>query len=653
MTGTRPDTHDDSKPEGVTPDSAGAADRAADNNSPADTGNANDNDSPADNNKRQKPRQKPARLPADIDAQDRSNGDETPARPRRKQLGLVFNKPDEVTDAATGRTLLVDALLKGDREMFQALLDARANPNKTMKDGRTALHIAAQLGHVWAIEPLMRAGAAPNARDKKKRTPMFEAISAPDPAAMIEALAKNNGNADIPDADGRVPLHLAAIGGNVGAVMALAAVTRQLMRPDKDGLHALHLAAKYAGVVAVHILVQAGADPAALSYRMTTPLHLAMENPDEQVALYLLQLDAVQKAINARDIEGATPLWCGAHKISPMLLNLMIDLGAHVNVSDKQGASILFQAILHANNQNARRLAARGADIAKANPPPEKNLMPVALVNAARKAAIIDLLLEGNIDLNRKNKIGQTPLMLAAQQGRQDLCLRFLEGGADASLLDNEGRNVFHYVSRLPADLLKLFALAGADPNQPDTRAKYTPLMLALEREDEEAAGLLLDIGVDIHAKNTDDYTALHMAIARESTKISLRLLEGGASIYAVDRLYKKTPVHLAAAHGMTTALEKMMEQNPDLNLMKDSMGRTPLHSCLQNGLTSMETLRLLVLHGADPIQTDATGTTAYDLAYSQGRTLVCALFDEILAKNKQPPYKPKRPAWYGMGGYS
>lgn len=141
-----------------------------------------------------------------------------------------------------GRTALHWAV--SDEDLTRVLLQHKANPNSRDKDGDTALHIAAERGHIGTVKLLLSAGATPSAHGEHENT----------------------------------PLHLAATS------------TMYSERPQEE---------------TCRLLVSKGADVDSTNMRNETPLHLAMENMVIQVGRTLLDMGANP---NARDIFGLTPL---------------------------------------------------------------------------------------------------------------------------------------------------------------------------------------------------------------------------------------------------------------------------------------------------------------------------------------------------------
>jgi ankyrin repeat protein len=77
------------------------------------------------------------------------------------------------------------------------------------------------------------------------------------------------------------------------------------------------------------------------------------------------------------------------------------------------------------------------------------------------------LLVDSTSDVNVRNEVGQTPLMLAAQAGNVMFAHPLLEVGADASLLDKDGRSVLHWaaIGGDYPEFVRLLLVSGADPS--------------------------------------------------------------------------------------------------------------------------------------------------------------------------------------------
>ena len=72
-----------------------------------------------------------------------------------------------------GRTALFLAAIKGHSDIVRALLEKNADPDKATSEGTTPLFIAAQKGHSEVVKILLEMGADPNKAAAKGFTPLF------------------------------------------------------------------------------------------------------------------------------------------------------------------------------------------------------------------------------------------------------------------------------------------------------------------------------------------------------------------------------------------------------------------------------------------------------------------------------------------------
>lgn len=176
---------------------------------------------------------------------------------------------------------------------------------------------------------------------------------------------------------------------------------------------ALATAAGAGDTARVHALVAEGADPNAHGEHGVTPLEWALlqQNPDGLGAL----LDAGARP-EQPGIGGATVLHMAAMANDPTYLRILLDHGADPN-------------------------APHG--VTGASP------LAAALMNARGDA--FDLLLAHHADPDRADRLGNTPLHVAAQVHKSAAVLRLLEAGANPALRNRHGDTFQAYFNVLPA----------------------------------------------------------------------------------------------------------------------------------------------------------------------------------------------------------
>ena len=209
-------------------------------------------------------------------------------------------------------------------DIVAACLDAGADVNAPSGGGSTPLHFAA----AWASDPavvalLLQAGADVNARDEDNYAPLHRAAQGNDNPDMIRVLLDAGAEVDAWASGFSIdwgwdytPLHLAVSNGNPAVTAALLAAGANVNAVSGSGTGTpLHQAAgKQSNPAVVALLIEGGADVDAraeawdrccwTTSRDRTPLHLAAKaNP----AAFMMLLDAGADPA-ALDDYGRTPM---------------------------------------------------------------------------------------------------------------------------------------------------------------------------------------------------------------------------------------------------------------------------------------------------------------------------------------------------------
>ncbi|KKK14868.1 hypothetical protein P175DRAFT_0498835 [Aspergillus ochraceoroseus IBT 24754] len=122
------------------------------------------------------------------------------------------------------------------------------------------------------------------------------------------------------------------------------------------------------------------------------------------------------------------------------------------------------------------------------------------------------LLKQGNMDPNKQDSDGRTPLVHAVVEGHEPVVKLLLEHGARIGIPDCDGRSAVHWaVLHRREDILRVLMTHRAE-HEPD---------------------------VDINAYDNYDWTPLHMAVNRGVESVVVLLIECGANM---DAMAKKCP---------------------------------------------------------------------------------------------------------------
>ncbi|EEE56453.1 hypothetical protein OsJ_05649 [Oryza sativa Japonica Group] len=166
-----------------------------------------------------------------------------------------------------------------------------ADVNAIDHTGQTALHWSAVRGHIQVAELLLKEGAKVDAADLYGYQTTHVAAQYGQTSYLYHIVAKWNADPDVPDNDGRSPLHWAAYKGFADSVRLLLFLGAYRGRQDKEGTCCtpLHWAAIRGNLESCTVLVQAGKKEDLMVQDNTglTPAQLAADKNHRQVAFFL------------------------------------------------------------------------------------------------------------------------------------------------------------------------------------------------------------------------------------------------------------------------------------------------------------------------------------------------------------------------------
>lgn len=188
-----------------------------------------------------------------------------------------------------------------------------------------------------------------------------------------------------------------------------------------------------------------------------------------------------------------------------LAIYLFVITGFSISIADAYVD--FFRAIGVDNARVVSELLAKGFD-----PNTLSETGQVALFIAMREDSpkVAAVLLESpKLNVDAANAVGETPLMMAALQGRLDWARKLIERGAK---VQKPGWSPVHYAATGPnTELLEMLLDRGADINAraPDMS---TPLMMAVRFGPEDSVKLLVRRGAEKSYINERNVTAAELA---------------------------------------------------------------------------------------------------------------------------------------------
>lgn len=210
------------------------------------------------------------------------------------------------------------------------------------------------------------------------------------------------------------------------------------------------------------------------------------------------------------------------------LADLLLEIGADINVRDKHGVTPLMTAIAQGKVDFAGWATDQDPRCALATDARGRT----ALHRAAhhKVADCIDMLIDCGVGVDVRDTDGNTPLFYAADSGHM------------------------HTFNKLIAN--------GADPRARNAR-RYTALHFAAVHGQTQMAEKLAELGCLVDARGCDGRTPLHVAAHNGRQQMCQLLVQMGANKDAADRT-GKTPLFYAAANNDALMISKLMAMGAD-----------------------------------------------------------------------------------------
>nr|XP_014722264.2 kinase D-interacting substrate of 220 kDa isoform X7 [Equus asinus] len=204
-------------------------------------------------------------------------------------------------------------------------------------------------------------------------------------------------------------------------------------------------------------------------------------------------------------------------------------------------------------------------------------------------------LLEKCKDVDERNECGQTPLMIAAEQGNLEIVKELIKNGANCNLEDLDN---------------------------------WTALISASKEGHVHVVEELLKSGANLEHRDMGGWTALMWACYKGRTEVVELLLSHGANPSVTGLQYSVYPIIWAAGRGHADIVHLLLQNGAKVNC-SDKYGTTPLVWAARKG--HLECVKHLLAMGADVDQEGANSMTALIVAVKGGYT---QSVKEILKRN-------------------
>jgi ankyrin repeat protein len=474
------------------------------------------------------------------------------------------------SDDNSNSVLMTAVSLKAPADVLKLILSKGADPNARNKAQDSALHIAVRQNYAEQGVVLLDANADIFQYNAQQENPLFLALTAK--PAPLEWFFRPNVIA-ARDANGDSVVHHAARKNLPGGIAYLIKKGASLDVLNNALETPLHTAAKYDATDAIQYLVGAGSSLKAVDIKGDIPLQSAVL---AGAAKATEQLIAAGSPVNSQNYSGETALHQAAKNNNSPIVRLLTAKGAQTEIQDSRGFTPLADAAAYGAYDAASDLLKAGSLIDTRD---NSGSTPLYQAVSGEHIALVRLLLVNNADIHALNARGLSPFKLSLMKNSQIAAEFYTDKLINKP--DSNGDCVLHILLNggMSQDLLLAALKNGANPNARNAKGD-TPLMLALRRNDLNAAIALINGGASLFMSNADnisplstifsmdvgarnkllsavgvneaDYngeTLLHYAVRANNKDVVLDLLSLGADRGAKNRR-GETPLDLAQTKG-------------------------------------------------------------------------------------------------------
>ncbi|XP_077568643.1 putative palmitoyltransferase ZDHHC13 [Stigmatopora nigra] len=220
-------------------------------------------------------------------------------------------------------------------------------------------------------------------------------------------------------------------------------------------------------------------------------------------------------------------------------------------------------------------------------------------------------------------------IVKASQFGNLDRCKELVEAGYDVRQLDKENVSVLHWAAinnRL--ELVKYYISKGAIVDQLGGDLNSTPLHWAIRQGHLPMVIQLIRYGADSSIADGEGYRALHLAILFQHMAIAAYLMAKGQEVDGPD-CNGQSPLMLAAQKIIgPEPTSFLIKNNASVSAMDKVNRNTPLHCAVLAG--NVDAAGVLLRAGASLDLQNANGHTPLDLAHQVHSPLLIYMLNQV-----------------------
>lgn len=445
-------------------------------------------------------------------------------------------------------TALHYAVLSKNSEILHTILkNSKVNIDMRMSNGNTPLHLAIILNDINMIHELLKLGANPNIANYNDKYPLHLAIesNSKDSLYILKLLLHHSGNPFVKNSKDQTPLHCAMMYKNLAAIYLLMGTEKNnYYSVDSKGRSLFHYAAKYGIIEVIDILIKRNVSPNQVDDNGNTPLHLATKYRNLEFAEIIL----TPKNVNQLNKDKETALHIAARNKSYDIAKLLIANGADIEIKNARDKPPLLIALQNQDKKMMEILLVNGAN-PNATDSDGYTILHYAIDSGDYE--MIKLLLAYKADVNQLAHNKTPPIKLAIINGNCPIVVKLWDlCKIDINAKDKNGQTLLHYAANLESpDIVRFLLSKGANPSIENKRG-FTPRQIAKENNNLNIVKVITAHMVENLSTSTKSSTAnirtklekdpvKHLKIDKEHTK-NLKIMDKQRDQPSIEEILEK-----------------------------------------------------------------------------------------------------------------
>ncbi|KAM9509718.1 ankyrin repeat and death domain-containing protein 1B isoform 7-T7 [Guaruba guarouba] len=256
------------------------------------------------------------------------------------------------------------------------------------------------------------------------------------------------------------------------------------------------------------------------------------------------------------------------------VVDFLLHHKARLDMADQHGLTVIHLAAWTGNLDIMRKLVKAGAD-QKAKNEEGMNVLHFAAQNNSVK--IVDYVLQDLHlnDLNKPDRRGKKPFLLASEKGHVDMINNLITLKLFTSEKDTEGNTALHLAAKNGhSEVVKILLRQWGEINDLNEN-NSSALQVAIQNGHLSLVTFLIDKNIDLVLKPEQKNSPLHLAVTNNHLLVVKRLLDANHDINSLNHR-QETPLHLAADLGNVELVEVLLKAGCDLRAV-DKHGKTAL----------------------------------------------------------------------------